>query len=207
MKISMVVMTAGKSKGQAIPINVPQFVIGRDPQCNLRPASAVISKRHCAVLIEDGKVFVKDFESTNGTFINEVPVKGQAPLKNEDILKLGPLEFKMIIEDKPVATKPTPPPAKPTPKASEHTDDDSVAAMLLSLQEDGGDGSTAPLESEVPAGSTIMDLNAVQTAAAETPTPDTAKAPTPTKKAPAKNDPAHMAAKAILDKYNRRTRS
>ena len=81
MKISLVVMTAGKSKGQTIPINLPQFIIGRDPQCNLRPASAVISKRHCAVLIKDGKVFVRDFDSTNGTFVNDVPVQGRSSLE------------------------------------------------------------------------------------------------------------------------------
>src|SRR6476659_4088687 len=98
MKLSLVVMTAGKSKGQAIPVNLPQFIIGRDPQCNLRPASAVISKRHCALLIKEGNVFVRDFNSTNGTLVNDVPVEGETPLKNDDVLKIGPLEFKVVIE-------------------------------------------------------------------------------------------------------------
>src|SRR2546430_17740644 len=98
MKLSLVVMTAGKSKGQAVPVNLPQFIIGRDPQCNLRPASAAISKRHCAVLVKEGKVFVRDFDSTNGTFVNDVPIKGEVPLKHEDILKIGPLEFKVVME-------------------------------------------------------------------------------------------------------------
>ena len=138
MKLSLVVMTAGKSKGQAIPVNLPQFIIGRDPQCNLRPASAVISKRHCAVLIKEAKVFVRDFDSTNGTFVNNVPVKGEAPLNNEDILKIGPLEFKVSIEVKPPGARPTPVPPKPAVASGDHaSDDESVAAMLLSLQEDG----------------------------------------------------------------------
>jgi hypothetical protein len=42
--------------------------------------------------------------------------------------------------------------------------------------------------------------------AAETPAPDETKPPTPKKPDP-KNDPAHLAAKAILEKYSRRTRS
>ena len=100
MKLSLVVTTAGKAKGQVIPIRLAQFVIGRDPQCNLRPASALISKRHCAVLVKSGQVFVRDFDSTNGTFINENPVKGEAPLQNDDELKVGPLCFKVIIEDR-----------------------------------------------------------------------------------------------------------
>ena len=43
MKLSLVVVTAGKAAGQSIPIPSAQFIIGRDPQCNLRPASAMIS--------------------------------------------------------------------------------------------------------------------------------------------------------------------
>jgi pSer/pThr/pTyr-binding forkhead associated (FHA) protein len=207
MKLSLVVMTAGKSKGQAVPINLPQFIIGRDPQCNLRPASAVISKRHCAVLIKDGKAFVRDFESTNGTFVNDVPVTGETPLKDKDVLKIGPLEFRVIIEAKPPGAKPTPLPAKPAAAAG-HDDDESVAAMLLSLQEDGtkaaGDESTPEGDPEVPAGSTVMDLS-VTPAAAETPSPEATKAPTP-KKPDLKTDPAHLAAKSILEKYSRRSR-
>jgi hypothetical protein len=40
---------------------------------------------------------------------------------------------------------------------------------------------------------------------AETPAPEAKKTPGP-KKPEAKNDPAHLAAKAILEKYSRRTR-
>jgi pSer/pThr/pTyr-binding forkhead associated (FHA) protein len=207
MKLSLVVMTAGKAKGQAVPINLPQFIIGRDPQCNLRPASAVISKRHCAVLVKEGKVFVRDFDSTNGTFVNDAPVKGQVPLKSEDILKIGPLEFKVVIEQKPPGAKPTPPPPKPADAGT--ADDESVAAMLLSLQEEGvlaGEDSTSADGSGVPSGSTVMDLAAVPPGAPETPDPEGTK-PAPAPKKDAKNDPAHLAAKAILEKYSRRTRS
>src|SRR5215831_12887522 len=93
MKVSLVVVTAGKAAGQTIPITLSQFLIGRDPQCNLRPASALISKRHCAILVKGGKVAVRDFDSTNGTFVNEKPIKGEAPLNNEDVLRVGPLSF------------------------------------------------------------------------------------------------------------------
>ena len=67
MKVSLVVMNPGKTQGHAIPITLSQFIIGRDPQCNLRPASPDISKRHCAILIKNGKVTLRDFDSTNGT--------------------------------------------------------------------------------------------------------------------------------------------
>src|SRR5206468_555445 len=65
MKLSLVVLSEGKAQGHTIPITLPQFIIGRDPQCQLRPPSPMISKRHCALLIKGGKAFVRDFGSTN----------------------------------------------------------------------------------------------------------------------------------------------
>ncbi|MCI0642883.1 MAG: FHA domain-containing protein [Gemmataceae bacterium] len=199
MKVNLVVMTAGKAQGQRLPITLSQFTIGRDPQCNLRPASAMISKRHCAILIRDGKVFLRDFDSTNGTFVNEVQIKGEAPLKNDDVLKVGPLEFKVAIEIRPQATKPTPPPA-------DTTDDESVAAMLLALQEDGGKTGVEQSddESSIPQGSTVMDMIPMP---GEENKEDKDKKSADAKKGDAKQgDPAHLAAKAILEKYTRRQR-
>src|SRR5687768_8161871 len=124
MKVSLVVMSAGKA-GQAIPVTLSQFIIGRDPQCNLRPASQIISKRHCAIITKAGKVSVRDFESTNGTFVNDTQVKGEVPLNAEDILKVGPLEFRVVIEKTTPVNKPTPPPTKAVGAGNE----EDVAAM------------------------------------------------------------------------------
>src|ERR1700681_4069558 len=98
MKLSLVVKTPGKGEGKMVPIAVPTFLIGRDAACNLRPASAMISKRHCALQIRENKVFIRDFDSTNGTFVNDQPVKGEVELKNQDQLKVGPLAFQVNIE-------------------------------------------------------------------------------------------------------------
>ena len=45
MKLSLVVLTTGKPETKEIPITLPQFLIGRDPKCNMRPASAVVSPK------------------------------------------------------------------------------------------------------------------------------------------------------------------
>src|SRR5258706_11747158 len=107
MKISLMVLSAGKAAGKALPINGAQFLIGRDPQCNLRPASALISKRHCAVIVRGDKAFLRDFGSTNGTFVNDQPAKDEVELKNEDVLKVGPLSFTVRLEATPSVDRPT----------------------------------------------------------------------------------------------------
>jgi predicted component of type VI protein secretion system len=98
MKLSLVVLTPGKMQGTSIPITLSQFLIGRDPQCHLRPASALISKRHCAVLVRGEQAFVHDFDSTNGTLVNDEPVIGEKELMPNDRLKVGPLEFCVGLE-------------------------------------------------------------------------------------------------------------
>ena len=98
MKVSLVV-ASGVHQGKVVPIVGPQFLVGRDPQCQLRPASQAVSKQHCAVIIRDGAVYLKDFGSTNGTTLNEVVVQGEERLlTNNDSVKIGPLDFFVRIE-------------------------------------------------------------------------------------------------------------
>ena len=204
MKLSLVVLTPGKTEGKVIPVTLSQFVIGRDPQCHLRPASAVISKRHCALLMRDGKIFLRDFDSTNGTFINDQPVKGEVEVQHDDRLKVGPLLFGIRVEAGAPApvNRPTPPPAAKKPAPAEASDDDSIAAMLLSLQDDTGTQSGSP--PEVPEGSTVMDLQAPPAPDAAAATAAAAAAKDKDKKKPEGN--TSSAAKAILEKYMRRPR-
>lgn len=183
MKLNLVVKAAGKLEGKVLPIALSQFVIGRDPQCQLRPASPMISKRHCAIVQRDGKAFIRDFGSTNGTFVNEQPVKDEAELHNGDQLKVGPLLFQVqFVQDAPApkGATPKPPtkpvteakgPAKPQPAkapvapaktmaelaAAGASEDDDIASMLLSLNDDDASPSAAS-DGGVPEGSTVMDL-------------------------------------------------
>lgn len=204
MKLSLLVMTPGKSEGKAIPITLSQFLIGRDPQCQLRPASAVISKRHCAILLRGEKAFVRDFDSTNGTFVNDEQVKGEREILNNDRLRVGPLLFTVRLEATPPVTRPTP--APPVRAAAGSADDEDAAALLLSLQDDTpGSGGGADVDSQgVPTGSTVMEIM--------TPAlPGDPNAPKPdAKKDDAKKVPSSAstssAAKAILEKYMRRPR-
>lgn len=127
MKLSLVVQTPGPNQGKVLEIKLSQFVIGRDPQCHLRPASPKISNRHCAVLQRDNKVFVRDFESINGTFVNDEQVTGEVELHDGDRLKMGPLLFEVKIEVAAPVNRPVVP-RKPatTPAARANTPASSV---------------------------------------------------------------------------------
>jgi hypothetical protein len=121
-------------------------------------------------------------------------------LHDGDVLKVGPITFAVSLEATRAAVdEPTPTPSMKKPVASE---EDDIAAMLLSLQDDSESGSTG-LSSEVPEGSTVMDLQS-PTAAGNHPA-DAQKG---------KGQPAispvgdtSSAAKAILEKYWHRPRT
>jgi pSer/pThr/pTyr-binding forkhead associated (FHA) protein len=125
MKISLVV-AQGVHAGKVIPVTSADFVIGRDPQCQLRPASPAVSKQHCAVSARDGKVYLRDCGSTNGTFLNDEQIASEREVKTGDRLRVGPLEFDLRIEAGSPTSKSSPAapatPARPAarPAAKEH---------------------------------------------------------------------------------------
>lgn len=231
MKFSLIVVSSTNAAGKEIPIRVPEFVIGRDPECHLRPASPMISKKHCAFVIEGEKVLFKDFGSTNGSFINEVKVEGQAFLKDGDVVKFGPLVFKAKMES--TATMSVAPSAPTVVPAAERTvvdrvvtstaktvtsstqsgrkataAEDDIAAMLFNFA-DAPSGSI-PSE-EIPMGSTIAMT--VDPTAEEQPAlmmTDEQRRVEERKKADAAKKPSNAntssAAEAILQKYMRRPR-
>jgi predicted component of type VI protein secretion system len=204
MKLSLIVMTDGPAKGKAIPVNLSQFIIGRDPQCQLRPASAIISKRHCALLAKGGTFFVRDFDSTNGTFVNEERVTGERELKPDDILAVGPLKFTVKIDaPAPPVNKPTP---LPKPLSKDTSEDDSVAAMLLDIADEGGGSPPHKGPDGVPDGSTIMDMASPITDDTNQNGEKPAAGKQPEKKKEGSGNTS-AAAQAILQKYMRRQRT
>src|SRR5438309_2251563 len=122
MKLNLVVLTQGKSEGKVIPISPPLFLIGRDPQCNLRPASPIISKRHCALLSRGEQVFVQDFDSMNGTFVNSERITGEREVFDQDRLSIGPLVFLVHLESTRLVPVDKPTPVPPTRAAAKSDD-------------------------------------------------------------------------------------
>jgi pSer/pThr/pTyr-binding forkhead associated (FHA) protein len=210
MKVSLVV-SQGIHKGKAILVPTAQFVIGRDEDCQLRPSSPAVSKRHCAILIKNGQVFLKDFGSTNGTFVNDTPVTGEVEVKHDDQIRVGPLEFVLRLKSsdssltakspsKAGLSKLTPPPKDDPTKeqktaSAEDTDAENMAALLLSTD----DGPPGPLtDAGIPGGSTVFEM--------PVPNPDDPNAPPAAKKPPTTEQDNSKRAGDILRKYMQRPR-
>jgi pSer/pThr/pTyr-binding forkhead associated (FHA) protein len=99
MQVKLKVL-AGSSEGKEIAVNTDKFLIGRADECQLRPKSESVSRRHCAIVQKDGRVLLVDLKSRNGTFVNEKQLSAEKAkiLKDGDILRVGKLEFQIAIE-------------------------------------------------------------------------------------------------------------
>jgi pSer/pThr/pTyr-binding forkhead associated (FHA) protein len=94
MELKLIVL-AGAKDGTQIPLKKDKFVIGRASECTLRAGSDAISRRHCAILRVDGAWQASDLGSRNGTYINDQKIESPTPLAVGDILRVGPLKFRV----------------------------------------------------------------------------------------------------------------
>ena len=94
-------LTDLKNPGQTfqIPLENP-IIIGR----NTNEADLVIdydrsvSGRHCQICERDGKFYVKDLQSSNGSLLNGIRLSDEMEIYSGSILTLGRLEIKVQIK-------------------------------------------------------------------------------------------------------------
>jgi hypothetical protein len=60
-----------------------------------------ISGTHCEFFLEKGRLFVRDLNSTNGTYVNGVAIVGPCPLSDQDRLLLGSTELRVHLPEYP----------------------------------------------------------------------------------------------------------
>jgi len=143
MKVGLVVVK-GRPEGMEIPLPMPQFLIGRDPRCNLRPSNESVSKLHCAIIHKKSGLYVRDLKSTNGTFINNDRISGEIKVKDGDLLRVGPLVLAVKIQAD--AGSPVSP--------DSGSEEDQAVSWLLDYTAGSADSSEAGSKT------TIMELSA-----------------------------------------------
>src|SRR5947209_8079186 len=80
---------AGPDQGKSFPVTgTGPVVIGRGHKTATQLADAHVSRVHCEVKLEGGKVLVADLDSAGGTFVNGARVR-QQPLQPGDVIQVG----------------------------------------------------------------------------------------------------------------------
>lgn len=97
MQVKLKVLHGSKA-GREVKVSVPEFIIGRGEGAHLRPRSDLISRHHCVIVVNESGVLIRDLKSRNGTFLNGEQIDGEQPLKVGDHVKVGKLEFEILID-------------------------------------------------------------------------------------------------------------
>jgi MoxR-like ATPase len=82
------IVQQGYYERSEIELKKDQFIIGRDPGCDLPIPDGEVSRQHSRILLENGKYSIEDLNSYNGTFLNWTPVTGRQQLKHLDVLQI-----------------------------------------------------------------------------------------------------------------------
>jgi EAL domain-containing protein (putative c-di-GMP-specific phosphodiesterase class I) len=69
------------------------FAIGRADDCNLKLTDRRISKHHCEMRISGDLLWIRDLESTNGTFVNQDRIEQAQLLEPNDTISIGKYKF------------------------------------------------------------------------------------------------------------------
>jgi pSer/pThr/pTyr-binding forkhead associated (FHA) protein len=208
MELKLIVL-AGAKQGLEIPLKKDKFLIGRAKECSLRAGSEAISRRHCAIVRNDGTWTARDLGSRNGTYVNDTRISEEVTLAPGDEVRVGPLKFRVATAEnsKPVKDQNASPPEQSKPrkqppvkdvadviqrtvsKADDSASEDEISRWLLGLPDTNGAGNlqetlAMQLEETKTHGriTTLTEISNSDTAA------DTADIAAPDSKAPAEDE-------------------
>lgn len=99
MQVNLVFL---KQDGTISSFSLPSTVtlIGRRQECDFCIPLSIVSRRHCEINMDRGKITVRDMQSKNGTYLNDQLIE-EAEAKAGDVLKIGPVEFVFQIDGVP----------------------------------------------------------------------------------------------------------
>jgi hypothetical protein len=68
--------------------------IGRSREADVQIDDRYASGVHARIFNREGRTYVEDMNSTNGTLLNDASLKGEAELVDGDIVRIGDTEFR-----------------------------------------------------------------------------------------------------------------
>ncbi len=96
----------GWFSGETFHTSGDNTLIGRSPGCQIQIEDPAVSKQHARLYTSEGKWFIEDLNSSNGTYLNSHSIQKPKSLKPNDVIRVGTHSFRFF---------PGPPESIPTP--------------------------------------------------------------------------------------------
>jgi len=95
MKITFRIVEVGMpTRTETVTVSDKAIVIGRADGSSVSVSDAKCSRAHAAIAIRQGRIYLKDCGSRNGTYLNGAKVNS-TPLKSGDQIKVGSTQIRV----------------------------------------------------------------------------------------------------------------
>ena len=78
----------GANQGQSVTLDGERIVLGRNADCTVVLNVPAVSREHAVIKRVQGKYYIEDLKSRNGTFVNNKEVSGSLLLNDNDQIKI-----------------------------------------------------------------------------------------------------------------------
>ena len=89
-------LTGGPLVGTIIPLGSTQIVIGRSPSSTLVLEDEYASSQHARLTPADGRWWIEDLGSRNGTFVDDERLTSPRELNVGDIVRIGQTTLELV---------------------------------------------------------------------------------------------------------------
>ena len=87
----------GSNPGAVLPLdNGDKWVMGRNADCHVVINLPSVSREHAIIRLLDGKFYIEDSKSRNGTEVNNQEIKVRTELKHNDRIKICDSMFAFV---------------------------------------------------------------------------------------------------------------
>ncbi len=87
----------GSNMGSRYPLSDKPLLIGRGEDCEIRIQDHSVSRKHARIDPSPDGVMLTDVGSTNGTFVNDVMIRGNAALHDGDYVRVGNCIYRFLV--------------------------------------------------------------------------------------------------------------
>lgn len=131
----------GTAAGQLLALTGERTIMGRHPSCQIVLDNGSVSRQHAQIIDSDGRFFVDDLHSRNGTQVNGTSIRGRTELRDGDEVQVCDYGFQFMFQaERPVVA----------PGPGRSSGRKSVVPLVAGLREtvddedDGNDGDPPP---------------------------------------------------------------
>jgi predicted component of type VI protein secretion system len=98
----------GHQAVQDVKVRGPRFVIGGADDCSMCCRSDSVLPHHCELLVDQQRAIIRPLSDQAATFVNGQPVELEQTLQSGDKLRIGRLDFEVLITEDTAAVKTEP---------------------------------------------------------------------------------------------------